>query len=698
MNKYTLLFVLYFNATLAFATDQAITFDGKTTLLNKQNFKYAHFKSDSLFNLESFENVEDKINFGQSNEILYLRFIIKNTSNDENLALSIDNPMLDTITIYRWKNNNSECLGHFTFGNINTRDFYDPTAIALIKLKKFDTDTLFLRIHSSEELILPISIGTEQNTRIQRNFMQNIYWLFAGIIFVMFFYNFFLFYSTKDRLYLYYIIYILSIGLAQLTLSGTTLVSLFAQYPYLYKYAIILFPSLSGVFAVVFLRNFIQTKIYVPKHDKIIQLVLVGYAIAGLLRIFRFDQASSATLDIIALPGTITVYSATIRIVRLKVNSARFFLYAWSIFIVGIFLFVLRNLGVIPYSPITTYGMTIGAGLEAILLSLALANKINTLEREKRQKEEDRIKALEENERLINQQKVTLEISVKERTRELSMTLQKLKETQAQLVENEKLSSLGQLTAGIAHEINNPINFVSANINPLKRDINIIKEILAEIEKIALTNISDSEKADQIQALKNNYDFDYTSQEIEFLLHGISDGADRTIQIVKGLRVFSRVDEDTYKWSDIIEGIESTLIILNNQLSNIKISREFFTDGLIECFPGKLNQVFLNLLTNSIYAIKEKFAAESGGEIKIHVSDNQDYRIIRFSDNGIGISAENQNKIFEPFYTNKPPGEGTGLGLAITYRIIEQHNGKISFTSHENKGTAFTIQIPLNKD
>lgn len=699
MNKrytYLLLFALLIASCSVFATP--ITYNGHYTLLNKHDFGYVKVKNEAEFDFSSFEYAKNKINFGQSDEIVYLRFAITNKGKENQLAISIDNPMTDTVSLYRLHQGNFESLGRYSYDNIRQRKIKFATPIFPFILDSGETDTFFVRVHSSEELIIPVMIGSESETIDTQSFKGNIYWLFGGIIFVIFFYNLFLYFSTKDKLYAYYIIYIFSIGMAQLSLSGMLLSDFLFNYPLLYKLSIVVFPSLSGVFAVIFLRQFIYTKKHVPKLDTVILIVLVGYLLAGVFRIFRFDHISASMLDVIALPGTVSVYSAAITIARKKERTARFFLLAWTFFIVGILLFVLRNLDVLPFNEFTTYGMPVGAALEAILLSFALADKINLLEKERRKQEYERILALEENKRLIQQQNETLEISVKERTKELSMALRQLKDTQAQLVENEKLSSLGQLTAGIAHEINNPINFVNANINPLKRDIYILKELIDRFEEIALnTELNIEEKKNRFQALKDENEFAYLNQEIDFLIKGIGDGASRTIEIVKGLRVFSRVEEDSLKISNIVDGINSTLIILNNQLGEIEIDKQIRCTPMMECYPGKLNQVFLNLLTNSIYAIRKRIGQTKGGKIAIHVFDEDEIRHFIFRDNGCGIESENTTRIFDPFYTDKPPGEGTGLGLAISYRIIEMHNGKISFTSQVGQGTEFIIKIPINQ-
>jgi hypothetical protein len=340
--------------------------------------------------------------------------------------------------------------------------------------------------------------------------------------------------------------------------------------------------------------------------------------------------------------------------------------------------------------------MQAGTAFEVTLLSLALADRINIFKAEKERSQEETVKALQENERIIREQNVMLEQKVEERTHELNESLDDLKQTQSQLVESEKMASLGQLTAGIAHEINNPINFVTSNVNPLKRDVEMILEAMAKIEEISLSDAPTAEKKRQIEEYKEELDFDYLTLEVRHLIKGIYEGASRTAEIVKGLKIFSRLDEDDLKRTNINEGLESTMVIANNLLNNrIKVTKEYSELPLVECYAGKLNQVFLNIISNAIYAIDKQFGTEEGGEIKISTQSDDENIYIKIKDNGVGMSEPTIKKIFEPFFTTKEVGEGTGLGMSIAYNTIKKHNGNITVNSEPGKGTEFILQIPI---
>jgi signal transduction histidine kinase len=297
---------------------------------------------------------------------------------------------------------------------------------------------------------------------------------------------------------------------------------------------------------------------------------------------------------------------------------------------------------------------------------------------------------LKKNEQILVQKVTERTEEVNRQKEELETTLENLKATQAQLVQAEKMASLGILTAGVAHEINNPINFVSANVEPLRRDIQDVLQIMAAYEK-TIEQYTLREKFGEVEALKKELNYELLIDEINHLLRGIKEGATRTSEIVKGLRSFSRLDENAMKALNVNEGIESTLLVLANQLKNKTIVKELGPVDELMGYPGKLNQVFMNVLSNACQAITGK------GEIRITTGMDNGNVVIRIADNGIGMTEEVQKRIFEPFFTTKKVGAGTGLGLSISYGIIKAHNGTIAVESAPGIGTAFTITIPVNK-
>lgn len=274
---------------------------------------------------------------------------------------------------------------------------------------------------------------------------------------------------------------------------------------------------------------------------------------------------------------------------------------------------------------------------------------------------------------------------------ELNNTLQELTKAQTHLVQSEKMASLGQVTAGVAHELNNPLNFIIASVKPLQRNMEDLVTLLGKYDS-AFKEHQPSGELDEVEAFKAAVDYNFLVQETMDLLKGINEGASRSGHIVKELRTFSRMDENEFKFIDIHEGIESTLLLLRNKVQDrIMIHKNYGKIDPVECLPGKLNQVFMNILTNSILAIEGK------GDIFIETGRQGENARISIRDTGRGMAPGIIAHIFEPFFTTRPVGKGTGLGLSISYSIIEEHHGKIEVLSVPGEGSEFVILIPFRR-
>jgi signal transduction histidine kinase len=464
-------------------------------------------------------------------------------------------------------------------------------------------------------------------------------------------------------------------------------------------------PALVGVFALLFFDNFLHLKRKNKYYHFGINLFVGLYAIVigvGVLGYFRFAAKS---VLIVALMGSLFVLAVAARLSYKGSRQAKFFLVSWTVFLISVIIFVLKNFGVLPYNNYTYYALQAGSALEVILLSFALADRINILQAQTLASNAAALRAAKDSEQFMVAQNALLDGLVKERTKELEkshtdleLSFRNLQEKESQLVESEKMASLGQLTAGIAHEINNPINFVTSNVKPLKRDVDILVDMVGQVEAIGLAETPLEEKKKQMDDVKTELDYDYLINEIDYLLNGISEGASRTAEIVKGLRVFSRLDEDDLKKADINEGLSSTLVIVNHMLNNaIEVDKQYSGIPLIECYPGKLNQVFLNMMGNAIYAIHKHWNGQPGGKLTIKTSNDETHIHVSISDNGIGMDEATRKKLFEPFFTTKDVGEGTGLGLSIAYNTILKHNGTVEVLSEKGVGTEFLIKLPINQ-
>ena len=704
MKNIKLLFCLLFTFFFAFKAicDTPIIFSEKEQ--NNYIGKYVWILKDTSCKMginevqhsDKFELSNQEVpRFGFTKATIWVKFLVKNTLERRHLMLELDAPLIDEAELFTLNED-----GSFTSALIGqnvpffSRKYDSPNYLFDLYIDKGDLKTYFIRIKSYDQIEIPLKVTTTIHTFssvITNNFMLGIY---CGIMLIMIFYNLFIYFSIKDRSYLYYVIYILSVMLTQTTFQGFTFKYLWPSFPKFEVQSILLLSILVGYASVEFLRVFLNTKKHTPKLDKVFLVAYFFYFVATVLVIMGWYQISWVLILSIVSPLSMYMLFVGIRIAGMGYRPATFFSVSWSIFLMGVFIYAMKDFGILPYNNFTVYTMPVGSAIETVLLSFALADRINILKREKEESQSVMVLALQENEHLIKEQNVVLEQKVNERTIELKETLTNLKDAQTQLINAEKMASLGQLTAGIAHEINNPINFVSANLKPLKMDISDIIKLVKKYEEIKL-NDTIADKLKEIDLYRKEIDLDYTTKEIEMLISGIEDGAKRTTEIVAGLKNFSRLDESEVKEVNINEGIESTLTLLKYSIPrNVEVTKDLGDVPLIECLPGKLNQVFMNVLSNALYALGQKNADEKQ-KLIIGSYVLGEHVCVSFEDTGIGMTQETHDKIFEPFFTTKDVGEGTGLGMSIVFKIIETHHGKIEIDSVYGKGTK--VVIVLNK-
>lgn len=333
--------------------------------------------------------------------------------------------------------------------------------------------------------------------------------------------------------------------------------------------------------------------------------------------------------------------------------------------------------------------------LEIQKLNRTLQKQNHQLKDEVEQRQQAEAKLQDANTSLeeLNQE---LESRVEERTRDLSSALKTVQQTQVQLIQQEKLSALGQLVAGIAHEINNPVNFIYGNID---HATTYAEDLLSLFE---LYERHYPEPAEEIQVKREDIDIEFLSQDLPKLLNSMQLGTDRIRNIVLSLRIFSRLDEAEVKDVDIHEGIDSTLLILNSRVKDheITIEKGYSDLPVVKCYPGQLNQVFMNIISNAIDALEEEAQKTADTTWKPHIKietklEDEDKVSIRIYDNGPGVPEKLIEKIFDPFFTTKAVGKGTGLGMSISHEIIaEKHHGTLACERLSPKGTRFTITIP----
>jgi signal transduction histidine kinase len=262
-----------------------------------------------------------------------------------------------------------------------------------------------------------------------------------------------------------------------------------------------------------------------------------------------------------------------------------------------------------------------------------------------------------------------------------------LRNAHEQLLQSEKMASIGQLAAGIAHEINNPVGFVNSNMGSLKNYVGTLLGLIDQYQQAAAPHAA---LAAQLAALRKAADLEFLKDDVTDLVRESMDGLKRVKDIVQALKDFSHVGETEWQVSDLHHGLDSTLNIVSNEIKyKARVDKQYGALPPVTCLASQLNQVFMNLLVNAAHALREQ------GVITLRTGAADDWVWIEVGDNGVGIAPENLNRIFEPFFTTKPVGSGTGLGLSLSYGIVNRHGGRIEVASTVGQGTRFTVHLPV---
>ncbi len=359
-----------------------------------------------------------------------------------------------------------------------------------------------------------------------------------------------------------------------------------------------------------------------------------------------------------------------------KLKTAMIYLATFLILIASLLIFIFSNRLVKPIELLVLAMKRIRTGRIEQIPPLESTYEIEYL-----------VHAFNDMARNVSAAKRTLEMKLEE----LHRANQEIKNAQTQLVQSAKMVSLGQIVAGVAHELNNPIAFIYSNMHHLSDYVDKIREIV-KIYRDLKANLSEKDQL-AINTLEKSIDLDFILKDMEDLTKSCVDGANRTKEIVLGLRTFSRMDESSFRPSDLHEGLRTTVRLLVTEFKDrVVIHEEFGELPLVECNLSQMNQVFMNLLSNGAQAISGR------GDIWIRTKSLGEMVEIQIEDSGAGIPKDSVEKIFDPFFTTKKVGQGTGLGLSIAYGLVQKHNGSISVTSEVGKGTKFTLRLPKKQN
>ena len=709
MKRFCILMFLLVSAANLFAADTLTVHENDSKFITNRNFveledPNGNLKINDVIGSPQFHAATTDLPSNRfSKGVLWVKIFLKNKTDQPFIPITIRSSIIDEFDIYYRSAQGSKMIhlrSDFQTANLKR---LTPNLIHVNSVIPPDSvRAIYLRVKSNANAVFPLEFHGA-NKFLTDAGMQNIAMgAFMGIIAIMTVYNLLLLFIVKDRSYLFYVCYILLLGLNQILTRGYGTNFISGDKSTINSFIIPVVRVFFGYAILMFVYEFL----HITDRSKILKLfyrfLFALYTTPLIAIIFGSTRLAYLLISVSAFTISISLIAIGLTLFYKGFAPAKYFLIGWTFFFGSIIISIARNQGLIAYNDFTFNILLYGSALELILFSTALADKINFYRRQKNESQIASLTIALENERLITQQNIQLENMVSERTKELIVSnenlvtsIENLKATQIQLVETEKMASLGQLTAGIAHEINNPINFVSSNINPLRLDFDEIFNLIDKYQALEKAP-ADNELLQDVIKYREQIDIDFVKQEIVKLLEGISDGAARTKEIVDSLRTFSRTDEQSLKLADINREILAALVILRSTTpAYISIIPVLNHLPLINCYPGKLGQLFINIITNSIQAIKSK-PVHQDEHISITTSDYRDHLCIQITDTGGGIPNEIKQRIFEPFFTTKGVGEGTGLGLSIVFGIVEKHKGSIELNTELDIGTTFMIKIPKN--
>ncbi len=574
-----------------------------------------------------------------------------------------------------------------------------------------EEDKIYLGVKSGKQISLPLRVASLNDLR-EWSFMRDVFFSFyAGIMLVMLLYNLVLYFTVEDRSYLLYVLFLIGVALSQLFLAGYQgVIPGWDGTSWLGLRAVHFVGIFSGVTTILFVNRFLDLARKGPGYHRVFNGLMSLYSLALVFLLVGRLNWAFQTINFVAMAALLVV-PASIHVWRQGQRSALYLLIAFTFFLLTVVMFAASQFtgNPLPFVPqsVNNFAMPVGSIVEVVLLSLALADRINQFKRQSAKAREEQLRVSQLNEQITREQNEVLESNVRERTEELEerndrlrAALEELKLAQDQLVQSEKLASIGQLTAGIAHELNNPINFVSSSAQSLRRDFDDITEILRMLTAMGADDEALQEKVQALQDRMIQLDMAFTMNEIDELLTGIDDGTTRTSEIVKGLRIFSRMDGDEETEANLNDLLESTLVILRSSLQDdVALTVDLAPNvPTVPCQPGKLNQVFMNLITNAAQATSKTDLAPADRYVRIRTrvlkQEGDDAVQVSIEDNGIGMSDAVQSQIFDPFFTTKDVGEGTGLGLSIVKGILDDHHATLDIQSAPGEGSTFLITFP----
>ena len=691
MNKYKLVFIyfmLLLLPPLSIKAQDTLVYPTDSSFLGIESYCRFYKDEKATLDFEQIKNLSDSLfirtpsgnlSFGNTKASIWVKFTVKNQTT-EPLYLNFWGFGILYLDVYT-VNENGELIVRQsgTKRPFMSRDLKrGHIAINIGQSPK----VVYINLKSSWTLNTHVSISALKPLSNMYYVRDTFNGICMGILIAMALYNLFLFFSVKERLYLYYSAYILMALVCVAELNSA------------YRFFIgwgegVGIRELMFIMGIIFSMRFLNMRTTIPWGHKALLGFIVLFCLSMIFSMLNWQPFANQFYDITALFTIFTIPFLAILAYRRGNKSALFYSIAWFFVIVFGFVNILTNRGILPFTFWTNSSFAIGTCLETILLAFALAYRLKTYRDASESAQKLAIQRLEENERLVKEQNKVLEENVLKRTAELQQSLEELKSTQNQLIQKEKLASLGELTAGIAHEIQNPLNFVN-NFSELSVDL--VKDLKDEMDK------TDPDKA-YIEELMD----DLSSNQTKINHHG-----KRASSIVKGMLEHSRTSTGERAMTDINALADEYLRLSYHGLraKDKNFNADFKTDfqtplSKISIVPQDMGRVLLNLYNNAFYAVHEK-AKQTKDEnytpsVIVRTKQLENTIEIHVKDNGTGMPEAVKDKAFQPFFTTKPTGQGnTGLGLSLSQDIVVKgHGGTFEVETTEGVGTEFIIRLGL---
>ena len=608
-------------------------------------------ENEDVFNRSVFSSIDDEVpNFSFNSNPVWIHVPAQLVENKE--VLLVNTPYLDECSLYFVLDGVLIDVKHF--GEkfpFKERDFQNPNFTFDLRNKELRDCQLFLRVWNVEPLIIPITTGVVDDLLdfYQRDAMYNTF--FTGGILIMLLLNLVMFGFFRKPVYISYAVYLGFTMLTQVGIKGYLFQYLWPSAPGFQLYSLGLFASLAGIGGATYIYYFLNLK----TKGRVIRngaWVFVGLFSFSIVLMFLKDYASGFKLMHLSTSFYI-MYGFIVAIsgVRKNESVAKIFLVGWLVLLIGSLVFILKDFGLLPQNELTNYAVQIGSCFEMMIFTIAMGYRTLDAFRVKEQAQNDLLQSIQSNETLIREQNIVLEQTVAERTKELQSSNEQLQTIYENLKEaKSKMSTLGQLTAGIAHDINNPLSYIAMSLEPL---------------------------AEEIKRLESKIDKEEYSGMV-LLVGGVQNSTSRILEIVQRLRDYTRTEKQKTESINLNEVIENSLGLLDYNLRGIEVKKDLNAIPLVVANYGRMNQLFLNLFTNNIEAIREK--QETGGVLTIK-TESMDQKVqVTITDNGVGMSEETIKHIFDPFYTTKTGG--TGLGMVEVKEILDEVGAEVEFRSY----------------